>query len=76
MRSILNFSPANLNVADDVGLRRVDLAVELQILSFHQQHRDDEHRDDEHRDDEHREDEHREDEHRDDDAALSLATGA
>jgi len=61
VRSILNFSPANLNVADDVGLRRVDLAVELQILSFHQQHRDDEHRDDE---------------HRDDDAALSLATGA
>ncbi len=46
VRSILNFSPAMLNVPDDVGVRRVDLAVELQILSFHHQHRDDEHRDD------------------------------
>lgn len=37
--SILNFSPAVLAVPDDVTVRRVDLAVELQILSFHQQHR-------------------------------------
>ncbi len=39
--SILNFSPAVLTVPDDVTVRRVDLAVELQILSFHQQHRGD-----------------------------------
>jgi redox-sensing transcriptional repressor len=37
--SILNFSPAVLSVPDDVTVRRVDLALELQILSFHQQHR-------------------------------------
>ena len=41
MTSILNFSPAVLTVPDDVTVRRVDLAVELQILSFHQQHRGD-----------------------------------
>ena len=41
VRSILNFSPSVLSVPDDVGVRRVDLAVELQILSFYQQHRDD-----------------------------------
>lgn len=41
VRSILNFSPAMLNVAEDVAVRGVDLAVELQILSFHHQHRDD-----------------------------------
>jgi redox-sensing transcriptional repressor len=39
--SILNFSPSVLNVPEDVTVRRVDLAVELQILSFHQQHRGD-----------------------------------
>jgi redox-sensing transcriptional repressor len=39
--SILNFSPAVLNVPDDIAVRRVDLALELQILSFHQQHRND-----------------------------------
>jgi redox-sensing transcriptional repressor len=39
--SILNFSPAVLSVPEDVTVRRVDLAVELQILSFHQQHRTD-----------------------------------
>jgi len=40
VRSILNFSPAVLAVPDDVAVRRVDLAVELQILSFYQQHRE------------------------------------
>ncbi|MGQ0617773.1 MAG: redox-sensing transcriptional repressor Rex [Acidimicrobiia bacterium] len=39
VRSILNFAPAVLNVPEGVSLRKVDLAVELQILSFHQQHR-------------------------------------
>jgi redox-sensing transcriptional repressor len=37
--SILNFAPAVLTVPDGVSLRKVDLAVELQILSFHQQRR-------------------------------------
>jgi redox-sensing transcriptional repressor len=35
--SILNFAPAVLSVPDNVHLRQVDLAVELQILSFHRQ---------------------------------------
>ncbi|HET8929422.1 MAG TPA: redox-sensing transcriptional repressor Rex [Acidimicrobiales bacterium] len=35
--SILNFAPAVLTVPDGVHLRQVDLAVELQILSFHRQ---------------------------------------
>ena len=38
--SILNFAPAVISVPDDVSLRKVDLAVELQILSFYQQQRD------------------------------------
>jgi redox-sensing transcriptional repressor len=33
--SILNFSPSVLTVPDDVSVRKVDLAVELQILSFY-----------------------------------------
>lgn len=37
VRSILNFAPAVVNVPPDVQVRKVDLAVELQILSFHQQ---------------------------------------
>ncbi|HEY2814634.1 MAG TPA: redox-sensing transcriptional repressor Rex [Acidimicrobiales bacterium] len=37
--SILNFAPAVLTVPPGVSLRKVDLAVELQILSFHQQRR-------------------------------------
>jgi len=37
VRSILNFAPAMVTVPDDVSLRKVDLAVELQILSFYQQ---------------------------------------
>ncbi|HET6952784.1 MAG TPA: redox-sensing transcriptional repressor Rex [Acidimicrobiales bacterium] len=35
--SILNFAPTILTVPDEVSLRKVDLAVELQILSFYQQ---------------------------------------
>jgi redox-sensing transcriptional repressor len=37
--SILNFAPAVLTVPTGVSVRKVDLAVELQILSFHQQRR-------------------------------------
>jgi redox-sensing transcriptional repressor len=36
--SILNFAPAVVTVPSDVSLRKVDLATELQILSFYQQH--------------------------------------
>ncbi|HEX5496759.1 MAG TPA: redox-sensing transcriptional repressor Rex [Mycobacteriales bacterium] len=35
--SILNFAPAVLSVPGNVDVRKVDLAVELQILSFHEQ---------------------------------------
>ncbi len=35
--SILNFAPCVLAVPDGVDVRKVDLAVELQILSFHEQ---------------------------------------
>ena len=35
VRSILNFAPAVLNVPPHVDVRKVDLAAELQILSFH-----------------------------------------
>ena len=34
--SILNFAPAVLQVPPGVDLRKVDLAIELQILSFHE----------------------------------------
>ncbi len=37
--SILNFAPAVVTVPATVSLRKVDLATELQILSFYQQHR-------------------------------------
>jgi redox-sensing transcriptional repressor len=37
--SILNFAPVVLNVPRGVSLRKVDLAVEMQILSFYQQRR-------------------------------------
>ena len=40
VRSILNFAPALVTVAPDVSIRKVDLAVELQILSYYQQRRD------------------------------------
>jgi redox-sensing transcriptional repressor len=39
VRSILNFAPAVVTVPDGVSVRKVDLAVELQILSFYQQRR-------------------------------------
>jgi redox-sensing transcriptional repressor len=35
--SILNFAPAVLAVPSGVDVRKVDLAIELQILSFHEQ---------------------------------------
>ena len=35
VRSILNFAPTVLSVPDDVEVRKVDLAVKMQILSFH-----------------------------------------
>ncbi len=39
IRSILNVAPALVSVPKDVQVRKVDLAVELQILSFYQQRR-------------------------------------
>jgi redox-sensing transcriptional repressor len=39
VRSVLNFAPAVISVAPGASLRKVDLAVELQILSFYQQQR-------------------------------------
>ncbi|MGH9280131.1 MAG: redox-sensing transcriptional repressor Rex [Acidimicrobiales bacterium] len=39
VRSILNFAPTVLSVPEEVSVRKVDLAVELQILSFYQQRR-------------------------------------
>ena len=39
VRCILNFAPVVLQVPDDVEVRRVELAVELQILSFHEARR-------------------------------------
>ena len=39
VRSILNFAPTVVTAPDDVSLRKVDLAIELQILSFYQQRR-------------------------------------
>jgi redox-sensing transcriptional repressor len=38
--SILNFAPTVLSVPKGVSLRQVDLGVELQILSFYEQHAD------------------------------------
>lgn len=35
VKAILNFAPITLSVPSDVSLRQVDLAVELQILSFY-----------------------------------------
>lgn len=37
--SILNFAPTVLSVPTGVSVRKVDLAVELQILSYHEQRR-------------------------------------
>ncbi|MBM9466286.1 redox-sensing transcriptional repressor Rex [Nakamurella sp. YIM 132084] len=40
IRSILNFAPAALDLPADVQVRRVDLALELQMLAFHETHRE------------------------------------
>ncbi|MBA2311364.1 MAG: redox-sensing transcriptional repressor Rex [Actinobacteria bacterium] len=37
IKSILNFAPSVVNVPPDVNVRKVDLSIELQILSFYQQ---------------------------------------
>jgi redox-sensing transcriptional repressor len=37
--SILNFAPVVISVPGDVSLRKVDLSIELQILSYYQQRR-------------------------------------
>jgi redox-sensing transcriptional repressor len=42
--SILNFAPVVLNVPRSVEVRKVDLSVELQILSYHEQRRHDQRR--------------------------------
>ena len=39
IRSILNFAPTVISVPEGTSLRKVDLALELQILSFYQAHR-------------------------------------
>ena len=42
VQSILNFAPTVLDVPPHVLVREVDVAVELQILAFHEQRRHDE----------------------------------
>jgi redox-sensing transcriptional repressor len=37
IRSILNFAPAALSVPEGVSMRKVDVAVELQILTYYEQ---------------------------------------
>jgi len=37
IKSVLNFAPTVVNVPPDVNVRKVDLSIELQILSFYQQ---------------------------------------
>jgi redox-sensing transcriptional repressor len=39
IKSILNFAPTVVNIPPDVTVRKVDLSMELQILSFYQQRR-------------------------------------
>lgn len=39
VRSILNFAPTTLDVPYDVLVRDVDVAIELQILAFHEERR-------------------------------------
>jgi len=41
VRCILNFAPVVLQVPEDVEVRKVDLAVEMQVLSFHEARRAD-----------------------------------
>ncbi|MBM3683996.1 MAG: redox-sensing transcriptional repressor Rex [Actinobacteria bacterium] len=40
VQAILNFAPALVSVPPNVSLRKVDLALELQVLSFYQSHRE------------------------------------
>ncbi|MET0318556.1 MAG: redox-sensing transcriptional repressor Rex, partial [Rhodococcus fascians] len=40
VQSILSFSPVTLDVPDAVEVRRVDLAVEMQVLSFNSSRND------------------------------------
>jgi redox-sensing transcriptional repressor len=40
VKSILNFAPAVISVPAGTSLRKVDLALELQILSFYQEHKE------------------------------------
>jgi redox-sensing transcriptional repressor len=37
VRSVLNFAPSTIAVPPGVSVRKVDLAVELQILAFYEQ---------------------------------------
>ena len=37
IRSILNFAPAVITVPENVSVRKVDLAIELQILAYYEQ---------------------------------------
>ncbi len=39
VHSIVNFAPVVLSVPDSIEVRKVDLAVELQVLAFHEQRR-------------------------------------
>ena len=39
VKAILNFAPRVIQLPEDITLRKVDLAIELQILSFYEQHR-------------------------------------
>lgn len=39
VRSILNFAPTVITAPEGTSLRKVDLALELQVLSFYQKHR-------------------------------------
>lgn len=39
VQSILNFAPVIISVPEGISVRKVDLATELQILSFYQSHR-------------------------------------
>lgn len=41
VRSILNFAPVVLAVPAEVDVRKVDLSIELQILAFHEQRKND-----------------------------------
>lgn len=40
VQAILNFAPALVSVPPHISLRKVDLALELQVLSFYQSHRE------------------------------------